>query len=532
MPDTMLLFKWFQASIPNLGIASIAANIDRKAFDVRLLDLIMKPYGVKRTVEEAVREFRPHVVGLSAMSFQYRSALQIARLVKSIDPSIRTVLGGYHATLDSDEIASGQDRESFDFIVRGEGEATARALFETLESGSEDFGAIPGISFRSNGGFVHNPDRPLLDLSEIALPDRESRIFGYKSGLNGMIDSVETSRGCPMSCNFCSIREMYGRSFRKFSIDRVIEDIRKAKSLGAKRIFFADDNITLDLDHFRALCRAIVDNRLNDIRFSTQATTCGIASSEDLVRLMKEANFTLVFLGIEGISEANLAFLKKGDILQESLRAIELLHKYEIQIMGGIITGLPDDRPEDIRAVFRFVEEHRIAVPIVWCATPYPKTRLRQELLKEGLVANPGDYYDYNGWHTNVRTRHMSRRRLSYERSKGYFRFLVRTFLLGKNYYVAHAGKQFEFRLSEIVIHSFTYFWRCISGTWQSTHSAGFYPFEEWPLVPFFKIAAALEKRKKAVIQFLDAIRKKSEDWKRAIEKAKRRVEAAGESEE
>ncbi|MBI2837321.1 MAG: B12-binding domain-containing radical SAM protein [Acidobacteria bacterium] len=493
MPDTMYLFRWAQARVPNLAISSIAGNLDRRAFDVKLLDLVVEPYGVRSTVKQLVEQFKPHVVGLTSMSFQYRTASRIAALVKSIDPSIKIVLGGYHATMAYDEIRA--EGDSFDFLVRGEGEATARELMEGIESGSRAFDRIHGLSFRAGQAFVHNAARPLLDPAAVALPDRESRVYGYRGGWNGGLDCVETSRGCYMKCSFCSISEMYGQSFRKFSTERVIEDIRRVKALGGKRVFFSDDNITIDVARFKQLCQAIIDNGLSDMRYSTQASAVGIASSEDLVGMMRAANFTLVFLGIEGIDEAKLKFMKKGRIVDHSIRSIELLHKNGIAIAGGFITGLPDDTPEDIRKVFRFASNHRIAVPIVWCSTPYPRTKFRDDLIAEGLVVNETNYYRYNGWNTNVRTRHISRARLSFERTRCYLAFLFRAAVLGDNHYVRKAREASFLRMVLWRLSAIKLFWRGITGTWQSTHSTSFYSWRDLPLMVPISAIARLRSR-------------------------------------
>jgi len=482
MPDTMYLFRWGQVRLPNLAISSLAGNVGGPGREVKLLDLVLRPHGVRRMVKEAIQDFRPDVLGLSAMSFQFRTAGRIARLARSLDPSLRIVLGGYHATLAADEIVREGRDGPFDFVVRGEGEATLRELLDAIEGGGESHERVTGLSYRRDGEFVHNPARPLMDVSQIALPDRAARLFRHREGFNGFIDSIETSRGCLMMCSFCSIRHMYGPSFRCFPIDRVLEDIRRARALGARRVFFSDDNITLDVERFKQLCRAIADTGLNDIRYSTQASSVGIADNPELVALMRDANFTLVFVGIEGLNERNLRFMRKGRILDHSIRAVDLLLSHGIQVAGGFISGLPDDRPEDVRKVFRFVREHKIAVPIVWCSTPYPKTEFREDLLKAGMVVNSDNYYRYNGWCTNVRTRHMTRWRLSVERSLGYLAFLLRAAVLGDNYYVRKLMREQPLTTIYYRITSVYPFLLGITGTWQSIHSTTFYGWRDWPL--------------------------------------------------
>ena len=125
-------------------------------------------------------------------------------------------------------------------------------------------------------------------------------------------------------------------------------------------------------------------------------------------RMMARAGFELVFLGIENVSERNLKMMKKGNILDKTKRAIEYLHKYKILIIGGMIIGHAEDREEDIAQNYTFFDEHDIDFFSDQIITPYPKTGMREELLRENLVTNPYDYRKYNGFWANVRTKYLS----------------------------------------------------------------------------------------------------------------------------
>ena len=129
--------------------------------------------------------------------------------------------------------------------------------------------------------------------------------------LGRQVDVIETSRGCTFDCSFCSIIEMRGRNFHTYSFERVLADIRDARDHGARSLFIVDDNITLNVRRFEALCRAIIDAGLNDLEYTVQAMTSAIANhGERLARLMREAGFRYVFLGIENILEEDLRFLR------------------------------------------------------------------------------------------------------------------------------------------------------------------------------------------------------------------------------
>ena len=150
-----------------------------------------------------------------------------------------------------------------------------------------------------------------LDDGAIALPDRGARVLDGYTFLGRPIDIVETSRGCTFDCSFCSIIEMRGRNFHTFGFERVLADIADARARGARAIFIVDDNITLNVARFEAMCRAIIAAGFNDIHYIVQAMTSSIANhGETLAPLMRAAGFRYVFLGIENVLDEDLEFLK------------------------------------------------------------------------------------------------------------------------------------------------------------------------------------------------------------------------------
>ena len=135
-------------------------------------------------------------------------------------------------------------------------------------------------------------------------------LSGYTM-LGRQVEVVETSRGCTYDCSFCSIIEMRGRNFHPYPIERVLADIAGARAHGAQAIFLVDDNITLDVSRFEALCHAIIDAGFSDADYVVQAMTAPIAQhGARLAPLMRRAGFRYVFLGIENILEEDLTFLK------------------------------------------------------------------------------------------------------------------------------------------------------------------------------------------------------------------------------
>jgi radical SAM superfamily enzyme YgiQ (UPF0313 family) len=236
---------------------------------------------------------------------------------------------------------------------------------------------------------------------------------------------VETSRGCTFDCGFCSIIEMRGRNFHTYGFDRVLADIRDAKAHGARAIFIVDDNISLNIKRFEALCQAIIDAGLNDLVYTVQAMTSPIAMhGETLAPLMRKAGFRYVFLGIENILENDLEFLKaaaknefreKGRITGNATqRAIEYLHKNKMYVVGGLIIGNPDDTHESIQTNLKFAEEY-VDWPYIQHPTPYPGTPMTKDFQARDLIKIQR-MEEYDGTTAIVATEHLELEEIEYQR--------------------------------------------------------------------------------------------------------------------
>src|SRR3954451_8408031 len=423
MPDSFEHTPALSMRMPNGALASLAGNVDRH-HRVSVADLVLVQGKVRRVVERLVRDGDPEVVGLSVMTFQRRTALELVRLIRAIKPGVTVVAGGYDPSLAPE--AYEEPGSGVDFLVRGEGDLTFRDLLRSLERG-ESVHAIPGLSIHNGHRFVHNPPRRVsgLDDGSIALPDRASRVLDGYTFLGRPIDIVETSRGCTFDCSFCSIIEMRGRNFHTWSIDRVIADIADARERGARAIFIVDDNITLNVQRFEALCRAIITAGLNDIHYIVQAMTSSIANhGETLAPLMREAGFRYVFLGIENVIEEDLEFLKASakNAQREggrrtgnaTLRAVECLHREGMYVVGGIIVGNPDDTRESIDRNLAFARDY-VDWPYIQHPTPYPGTPMTEDFRARNLIVNER-VEEYDGTTAVVRTAHLAAEEIEFMR--------------------------------------------------------------------------------------------------------------------
>jgi radical SAM superfamily enzyme YgiQ (UPF0313 family) len=413
MPDSFEHMSSITVRMPNGALSSLAGNLDLH-HRVAVADLILVQGRVRETVESLVRQHAPDVVGLSVMTFQRRTAKRLVALLRELCPGAHIVVGGYDPSLAPEAWSDG----SADVIVRGEGEIAFRELLRAYESGASLAG-VPGLTYRDGSSYVRTPDRPVIGIEsgEIRPPARGARVLSGYTLLGRQVDVIETSRGCTFDCTFCSIIEMRGRNFHTYSFGRVLADIKDARDHGARAVFLVDDNITLNVRRFEALCQAIVDAGLHTIEYMVQGMTSAIASSGDsLCPLMRKAGFRYVFLGIENILEEDLGFLKASakNAQRENgrrtgnatLRAIDLLRRNKMYVVGGLIVGNPSDTRESIEANLDFAARY-VDWPYIQHPTPYPATPMTRDLAARGLIVSDR-VEEYDGTTAVVKSEHLS----------------------------------------------------------------------------------------------------------------------------
>src|SRR5215208_5504555 len=352
MPDSFEHTPALTMRFPNGALASLAGNVDSQ-HTVAIADLILAQRAVRETVTRLVTTLQPEVVGLSIMTFQRKTARKVIALVKALLPATTVVVGGYDPSLAPEAYTDAGS--GVDVIVHGEGDITFRELVRALEAGRSPAG-VDGLAYRGASGFQRNRPRAVtrLETGDVRLPNRAARVLAGYTMMGRSVDVVETSRGCTYDCSFCSIIEMRGRNFHTWGLERVLADIADARRRGARAIFLVDDNITLDVRRFEALCQAIVDSGFDDVDYVVQAMTSPIAEhGARLAPLMRRAGFRYVFLGIENVLESDLVFLKASakntrrhsgqPAGNAAVAAIEHLHRAGMYVVGGLIVGNPDD---------------------------------------------------------------------------------------------------------------------------------------------------------------------------------------------
>ena len=375
-----------------LGIETLAAHA-RALADVTLTDMRGKGRDVNVHADHLLAD-KPDIIGISVNSAPHtKYSLALAKAIKQRNPETVVLVGGQQATFLTAEMLS---PGHFDAVIRGEGE---HALCEILAARG-NYRGVASVSWRDGDGQIHHEaDRPQIqDMDSLLLPAREllPERARYRMG-EYRVEGLESSRGCPFACAFCSVRNFHRGKWRPKSVDRVMREIDDilARYPEPKVIYFADDNFCTDMKRVEAICRAIVE-RKTDAYFWCQARVDVLAKNPEIVEWMGKAHFSAVLAGLETPNPRQLKESRKGISIEQMTRATELLHANDIGLWGTFILGLPGETREETEATGKFIGAADVDVAQITVATPVPGSDLYDEAKAAGrIVTDDWDAYDF-----------------------------------------------------------------------------------------------------------------------------------------
>ncbi len=339
---------------PGLNLA-ILASLTPSDIEVRIIDESVEPIDFEADCD---------LVGVTAMTNMAPAAYYIADKFRARGKTV--VLGGVHVTVCPDEAAPHADA-----VVVGEAEYSWPRVLDDFRKGKLEKVYRAERLFDMQGGPM--PRRDLLKLDRYLIPQ-----------------TVETARGCPFDCDFCSVSRTAGRAYRFRPLEHVQEELR---ALGRNRwVFFIDDIINGNPKRARELFKAIAPLK---IRWGAQATIL-LGEDEELLELARQSGCVALFIGFETFSNAGLKKLGKPTNWHERfLRVVERIHSKKIGIWGAFVFGLDADTPDTLHETVRVVRDAKLEFAQFSCLTPLPGTALYRQYIREGRVREK-DWGEYN----------------------------------------------------------------------------------------------------------------------------------------
>ena len=358
-PDTYwsfrhaLPFEGKRCAFPPLGLLTVSALLP-PTWERRLVDL-----NIERLKTSDLDW--ADMVFATAMLVQKESLREVVKLAKARGK--RVVLGGPYVTSTIEELPDA------DHIFRGEAEQTLPEFVADLARGETK-------------PVYQAAERPALATTPIA-------DFGLANLKRYSAMSVQYSRGCPFSCEFCDIIEIYGRVPRTKSNQQMLAEFDALKALGWRgTVFIVDDNFIGNKKNVRLLLPDLARwQKENGYPFELLTeSSVNLADDEPLLANMREAGFNRVFLGIETPVEESLHEAQKSQNRGNLVESVRTIQRHGIEVMAGFIVGFDND-PEDIfERQIDFIRRSAIPLAMVGLLNALPDTQLWKRLEREGRL--------------------------------------------------------------------------------------------------------------------------------------------------
>lgn len=307
------------------------------------------------------------IVGITSYTQNFYEAVKIAKVLKSINPQIKVIFGGYHASaLDVETLTI----PYIDIVVRGEGENTFKNLCINLLEG-RSIETIKGISYKSKDGkIIRNPPADFLEGKEIPIP-----AYSLVENIKDKTIVLETTRGCPMRCIFCAEGHFWKRKIRYREIKDVVKEIKLIKSMGYTGIHISDSYFPINKKYANNLLSELKNEKIG-MYFNCNVRVDTL--DNEILKKLSSANFYGFFVGLESCSDKVLGIMRKGITFDKYYNSLKKVREYIPIIDVSLIIGHPGEDKETIKETLkktmRLLEEG--LVDSVWphIFVPYPGT--------------------------------------------------------------------------------------------------------------------------------------------------------------
>ncbi len=382
-----------------LGLLQLAGDLRAVGnWDVKVIDMEADFMSIDDVINLTI-SYDPDIVGITLhATASHNVSVKIANGIKRELKDTILIAGGHHATFLPTQMLN----DGFDIVVLGEGDLTIMEIGNAIKN--RDFSKVRGIVYKEGEKIIRTPPAPLIeDLDKLPLPafdliEKERyRIDAF--GENQYVACIETARGCPYACDFCSVTPTWGNKWRNKSNPRILKEIEEIKKLGYNWIFFVDDIFIVwpNRSQRAKLFREMIERKLT-INFITQMRADVTARNPELIKLASDAGLRVAFLGVESGSQETLKKMHKGLAVSDSIRAVKVLHENGVIVFVGMMMGAPYETFKDIIATIKFSRKladagaDGVQFSIY---TPLPGTRIFvNSLQQKALFTLNWDYYD------------------------------------------------------------------------------------------------------------------------------------------
>jgi anaerobic magnesium-protoporphyrin IX monomethyl ester cyclase len=405
MKNDLVLF-FYSKTEPNniyrnlpISILKLASQVQANGYRFKFIDSRLDSNYIS-SVKQSVKDML--CLCISCMTgYQIYQNIKVSKVVKSENPEIPVIWGGWHPSLLPDETIK---NEYIDIIVKKQGEKSLIEVLNALVNNSS-FNSISGISFKENGLVIHNPERKFENIKNyvpINFDILDIKKYINKSYLGERTIFWNASQGCSYNCGFCCTPTVYKGNWSAQEVKVTLDEIETlVKRYGVDSILFAEDNFFIDKRRVKSICEEIIEKKLN-IKWATDSRIDQIIRySDNELKLLKKSGCIKLYLGAESGDQEVLNLVDKRIKVEDILKAAKMLHKNEIIGEFFIMVGFPLNPEKDLKMsvelITRIKREYPNHQATSFLYTPYPGTRLL-DIAKEKGAKLPNTLDEWVDW--------------------------------------------------------------------------------------------------------------------------------------
>jgi radical SAM superfamily enzyme YgiQ (UPF0313 family) len=368
-----------------LGPICVAACLEEEGHECKVFDLRIdgEEHGL-----DLCRKFAPDVVGLQCnFTTERNRTVRLAKRIKRENPGAFIVVGGHDASRDP----SWFNDDVIDAVAVGDGEEVMPPMVDAIQRG-HDLATIPGLMLHRDGRWVstgHAPTRKNLD--DYPLPARhliEQYADHYYINFHKPLALMETARGCPFKCNFCSVWKFHESTFREKSPARVVRELQAIK---AEAIFITDDIFWMNVKRGEEMARQIKAAGIKKF-FTVQTRTDIICKFPHLIEMWKDCGKLAIFLGLESVTDEGLKAVNKKNTADNNVKAIKILQNLGVGFTPNFIVD-PAWTRDDFKRLRDWIDHTGAYNSGFSVLTPLPGTDL-WDAAKDQVTTHDWEMYD------------------------------------------------------------------------------------------------------------------------------------------
>ncbi len=374
-----------------LNFVYVAGAARAAGAEVRIYDA-MSLFTSHGDVAKVIEEFRPDVVGTTAITATEPDSRVICETAKRWNPGVRTLVGNVHATFCWQELL---EDPNVDFVARGEGEPVIADLVRAMAAG-EGYEKIQGLAFRRDGVPFSNAPRQLvadLDALEPAWDLVDWQLYWYRPRPEGRLAIASSARGCSQRCSFCSQQKFWGRTWRGRDPVKFVEELEMLRDRHGVRVaMLSDETPTSSRARWERILDLMIE-RGTGVEILMETRVDDVIRDEDILPKYARAGVSHVYVGVESTSQSTLDLYQKDIKVNESKKAIDLINSHGIVSETSFVLGTPEETAASVRKTVELAKWYAPDMAFFLALTPWPYADIAPQL--ETRIATR-DYRRYN----------------------------------------------------------------------------------------------------------------------------------------